>query len=981
MLNKYSAPYNPKELSEKDTKRNAFFIIAGLMVSAIISIFLLVFYGVTQNLPPLFTPAIFLGAAVLLDFVIIQLIKNNKQNLAMGLLLSSFVINMIVLTITISGLGVVFAATTAIVSIAILGLAVSTRYTHPGIIISFVLGIALYFFDIYLEVDRIQLPALLMLSPYIFILISTPIIFVFFREFNRFKLQVKISLGILITGGLTVFVIIAYGVNRANFIGNTLADRYENSVRKQTETELSTKIIDRAKDINNLLSGAEDDLKEIAGFRSSLETNGIEEVNATYWNAQVEMVRQPGGQYDNSNSDPGAVFIPNRYTLSDQLINNLNTSIYLNLVVPNVIEAHPEFPGVYYISKFGYTIYYPNIDLANNIDPGFDPTQELFYTIASPSNNPSREPRWTPPYEDPAGAGLIVTISIPVYHDDSFMGVMGADIKLSNVVNLVSSINITESGIPLLVDESGVIIAMSEGGYDFLGLNSETLEDNQSPSQNILDSPSEDIQNLALQIVSTDSGISKFNINGIETYVAVSTLDTTGYKLAYIAPASDLESEIVISRAEVDNQIRQSFQSAAVILALLFISAFLVSLLVGQVITRPLTRLIETVEQIAAGNLSSRASVETGDESGMLAKSFNLMADRLSQTLQGLEDRISERTSELEALNENSIYRASLFESIARISRIINTTKTLEQLLPQIAETISDQLGYYHVGIFLLDTQSEYAILKAANSEGGKVMLARNHRLRVGETGIVGYVTHSGTPRIALDVGQDAIFFNNPDLPETHSEVALPLRSGTEIIGALDVQSKLTNAFSDEDVNILSVLADQVSIAIQNANSFEQSREALQKAEHAAAQLSASQWSEFLKQKAALAFHYDGTNTAEVQPETKVQQNNLIIPILLRGAQIGTIKLSAPDGKRIWDDNEIAITQATAQRAALAIETARLLQDAQKQAAKERVIGDISSKIGSLVNIENIVQTTIQELGDTLPGTDVAIQFTTGQSG
>ena len=101
----------------------------------------------------------------------------------------------------------------------------------------------------------------------------------------------------------------------------------------------------------------------------------------------------------------------------------------------------------------------------------------------------------------------------------------------------------------------------------------------------------------------------------------------------------------------------------------------------------------------------------------------------------------------------------------------------------------------------------------------------------------------------------------------------------------------------------------------------------------------------------------------------------------MRGAQIGTIKLSAPDGKRIWDDNEIAITQATAQRAALAIETARLLQDAQKQAAKERVIGDISSKIGSLVNIENIVQTTIQELGDTLPGTDVAIQFTTGQSG
>ncbi|MBI2331811.1 MAG: GAF domain-containing protein, partial [Chloroflexi bacterium] len=128
-------------------------------------------------------------------------------------------------------------------------------------------------------------------------------------------------------------------------------------------------------------------------------------------------------------------------------------------------------------------------------------------------------------------------------------------------------------------------------------------------------------------------------------------------------------------------------------------------------------------------------------------------------------------------------------------------------------------------------------------------------------------------------------------------------------------------------------------------------------------------------------YHFDGVQTQEVASKNqKSQSNTLAVPIVLRGIRIGTLKLSAPDPERTWDNNEIAMAQATADRTALAIETARLLEDAQKRASKERAIGQISSRIGSLVNIDNIVQTTIQELGNTLPGTDVAIQFTSGHS-
>jgi GAF domain-containing protein len=355
------------------------------------------------------------------------------------------------------------------------------------------------------------------------------------------------------------------------------------------------------------------------------------------------------------------------------------------------------------------------------------------------------------------------------------------------------------------------------------------------------------------------------------------------------------------------------------------------------------------------------------------------MAERLSDTLLGLEERVAERTQELESANERNTRRANQFEAIARIAHTIRSTQVLEALLPLITVTISEQFDFYHVGVFLMDTRREYAVLVAANSEGGKKMLQRNHRLLVGETGIVGFVTNSGQPRVALNVGQDSAYFNNPDLPETRSEIALPLRVGPETFGALDVQSKQTNAFDQEDINILSTLADQVSVAIQNARSYQQTREALAQAEAASVQLSGQQWKQFLTRQNFQGFSFDGVDTIQLTQSNNPRPHSLAIPLILRGTKIGTIKLSASDPDRMWTDDEIAMVQAAADRASLALESARLLQEAQKRAAKERVIGEISAKIGSSSNLENILQTAIQELGNTLPGTDIAIQFKKNQ--
>ena len=304
----------------------------------------------------------------------------------------------------------------------------------------------------------------------------------------------------------------------------------------------------------------------------------------------------------------------------------------------------------------------------------------------------------------------------------------------------------------------------------------------------------------------------------------------------------------------------------------------------------PLLWIVDTAP-IVIGLLAGYA----GRKQDILVKVNEQLRDReheLKNNQVNLEQYVNERTTELLIANQLNQRRTTQFEALARIARTISSMQIMEELLPQIAQTISGQFGFYHVGIFLLDNNKEYAILVASNSEGGKKMLERNHRLLVGGTGIVGFVTNTGQPRIALDVGLDTAYFNNPDLPDTHSEIALPLRLGTDIFGALDVQSTETNAFSQEDINILSILADQVGIAIQNARSYQQTHEALSQAESASTQASVQQWRHFLTHEPVEGYYFDGVNTKSFKPSEKQRTHSFSVPLTLRGTRIGTIKLS-----------------------------------------------------------------------------------------
>ncbi|NWF63790.1 MAG: GAF domain-containing protein [Chloroflexi bacterium] len=305
---------------------------------------------------------------------------------------------------------------------------------------------------------------------------------------------------------------------------------------------------------------------------------------------------------------------------------------------------------------------------------------------------------------------------------------------------------------------------------------------------------------------------------------------------------------------------------------------------------------------------------------------------------------------------------------------------------------IHENFGYYHVGIFLLDERKEFAVLTASNSEGGRKMLERGHYLKIGETGIVGYVAETLSARIALDVGTDAVFFNNPDLPETRSEMALPLVASGQILGVLDVQSTQSRAFDQEDISIIQILADQLAIAIQNANLYNEMVKAIDAARATYGQLSREAWSKILRSQSNIGFLATPPATVQLQDQNvnpviakAIETGDLIldndgltisVPVKIRGHVIGAIRLKKADIiSEAWTQDETNLAIALTDQLSGALESARLYRESLQRAARESLVSEISGRITASATRDAIIRETVQELGQSIGNATVTFQL------
>jgi GAF domain-containing protein len=206
--------------------------------------------------------------------------------------------------------------------------------------------------------------------------------------------------------------------------------------------------------------------------------------------------------------------------------------------------------------------------------------------------------------------------------------------------------------------------------------------------------------------------------------------------------------------------------------------------------------------------------------------------------------------------------------------------------------------------------------------------------------------------------------------------MALPIRQGEELIGALDIRSMRSKAFSFDNLEVFQVLASQIGIAIQNARLYEQNVQALKDTEDAYRRLAGSTWSGFVQQMDIKAFAYDGVSSRALADAPAQSKPVLLsVPVTVRGQVIGNLRLNPLDPNRTWSDDDIAIARAVAERAALALEAARLLEDAQKRASRESFLSEVASKLSTSFQLDSILRDTVEELGQTLQGSTVSFQL------
>lgn len=909
------------------------------------AIYVFLFSDLSQNL--LFD--LVFAIAILVN--IIALVANrlaNKKRATDGMLLliGAIAIAVPVYSAAITGVGVILAISGIAVITLITGLTLGDRYAGWTISLGAISATIAVVVDVYSQYERIDIPILQIALPAI---AGTAVLvygILIARNFSDYALRSKLIIAFVAvaTIALGTLAIITANTNRIR----TLQTAGQN-LTVETASRAIAVGETLAKELQSLQAFG---LSKTLQDRTEAATASYVGKSPTTIEAEIKRLDEQWRTADIADNSNDPLI---RRVLNEEISSELN----------EYRLAFPENVEVFVTDRYG-----ANISATNRTSDYYQADEEWWQAAY---NNGRGAVYIGEPAYDQSIANYAMIIAIPVYahNTQNIVGILRSTVELNTLTSIFDIVSVGKTGqIQLYLANgqklSGESPELVPGEPDALSISSST------PSY--IEGEYEGIPSL----------ISRAPITALDANKApiINQLNWT------LVAHQDIEESLLLVR----EQSQATTLISMILLGLAAASAFFAS----QVIARPIQNLTLITEKLAAGELDTRAKITTRDEVGALANSFNQMAARLQESLSGLEARVAERTTDLEIARIQSEKRANQLVSVGEISKIINGEQRLDALLPLITRLVSERFGFYHTGIFLVDETRQYAVLQAANSEGGRNMLKREHKLKVGASGIVGYVTQTGTPRIALDVGLDAVYFDNPDLPNTRSEAALPLKIRDSVIGALDVQSEHPGAFTEEDTNILGIMADQIAIAIENARLLESAEQSLNELKILYGEKLQEAWMSFSHDEALVGYQQSLSGgkslsqpiiTDEIQQtmnrgdvlvfhaDGKTEEPSIVVPIKLRGQIIGVMRIKAPNKDRQWTSSEVDLTEAVSERLSLALENARLIQESQRQAIKEQTISDITGKIGSSINLQNVLQTAVEELGRSIPGSEVIIKF------
>ncbi len=573
----------------------------------------------------------------------------------------------------------------------------------------------------------------------------------------------------------------------------------------------------------------------------------------------------------------------------------------------------------------------------------------------------------SPVYVDEATSEPMVIMAVAATDAfGDFQGTLLAEVNLKFMWDLVDRLQVGESGLAYVVDRQGNLLALGDISRVLRGENVSHL----ALIGEFIRNPAPVGEAASAQV----QGINGISVIG--TYVPLGMPDWA------------VVTELPLAEAQ-----QQGIQNTVISGFAMLVIATLVGL-VGFYLARrlavPLLNLTTTAGRIADGETGLRAVPQGPSQVVNLAKAFNSMTAQLQELIGSLEQQVADRTRNLQVA--------------AEVAHATTAVLDPDELLRQTVDLVRERLDLYYVGLFLLDEEGRFAVLRAGTGEAGRQMMTRGHRLEVGGASMIGQCVATGQSAITLDVGEGAVHFDNPLLPETRSEMALPLRAREQIIGAMTVQDTRPAAFDEADIAVLQTMADQVAMAIDNARLFAETQAALQEMRAIHQHYLGRAWAEYGRARVIRGYQQTGTGLVPLGDETlpEVRQAmaaqqpekeegyddsdhrqepspspDLVTLIRLRGQPIGALGFRQVDERRPWTDEEIEVVQAIAQEFALAADNLRLMEDTQRRAIQEQLTREIWANIRSAVSVQDAIQRATREMGRALGASEIVAHIGT----
>jgi GAF domain-containing protein/HAMP domain-containing protein len=454
-------------------------------------------------------------------------------------------------------------------------------------------------------------------------------------------------------------------------------------------------------------------------------------------------------------------------------------------------------------------------------------------------------------------------------------------------------------------------------------------------------------------------------------------------RLVQLSDSTQQEAERLVAQAARAQQIARNIWVATVLAAIVLGVA--ASILTIRSITHPIRGLIEQAKRVTKRDFSPISPLTQGDEIGELSRTFALMTDWLRDSYQTLEDRVAQRTLRLEI--------------VATLSEYVNSLLNVEEVLQTVVDQTRVNFDFYHVHIYLFDDRREHLVVAAGTGAAGAEMKSRGHSIGVLDTSLVSRAARLNEVVLVEDVRAAADWLPNPLLPDTRSEMAVPIAIEGRVVGVLDVQSDKVRGMDEADANLVRSLANQVAVAIRNARLFESVEAALAEAHAAQARYTVQSWErrKITERGGQHLFVRDDTNISEaargqiiasatkeavlqdgpelvtIQLHDDLATQTLVTPVVLRDTNLGTVQLHAPG--RSWSEDDMAVIQVVVDQLAQTAENVRLFEETRERASQEQTIRQITDRMRSANNLENLITITVQELGDRLQAGRTVVRF------